>query len=36
LWPLLRYPPAELDGLIGLGIKPSAPKPEEDKPVKVK
>jgi hypothetical protein len=24
LWPLMRYPPAELDGLIGLGIKPPA------------
>jgi len=32
LWPLLRYPPAELDGLIGLGIKP----PEEEKPAKAK
>jgi hypothetical protein len=27
LFPLLRYPPAELDGLVALGIKASAPKP---------
>jgi hypothetical protein len=36
LWPLLRYPPAELDGLIGLGIKPAAPGSEEEKPEKAK
>ena len=36
LWPLLRYPPAELDGLIGLGIKPPASRPEEEKPAKPK
>jgi len=30
LFPLTRYPPLELDGLIGLGIKP-APKPPEAK-----
>src|SRR5207245_995098 len=30
LFPLIRYPPAGLDGLIGLGIKP-APKPPEAK-----
>jgi hypothetical protein len=36
LWPLLRYPPAELDGLIGLGIKPAAPTSEDDKSTKVK
>ncbi len=34
LWPLLRYPPAELDGLIGLGIKPRAARSEEEKPAK--
>ncbi len=31
LWPLLRYPPASLDGLIGMGIKPPALKPDEEK-----
>ena len=36
LWPLLRYPPAELDGLIGLGIKPRAARSEEEKPAKAK
>src|SRR5437867_3392801 len=36
LWPLLRYPPAELDGLIGLGIKPPASRLEEEKPPKAK
>ncbi len=36
LWPLLRYPPAELDGLIALGIKPPASGPEVEKPAKVK
>jgi len=36
MWPLLRYPPAELDGLIGLGIKPPASKSEEEKPAKAK
>jgi len=34
LWPLLRYPPAELDGLIGLGIKPTAARPKEEKSAK--
>jgi hypothetical protein len=34
LWPLLRYPPLELDGPIGLGIKARASKSEEEKPAK--
>ena len=36
LWPLLRFPPAALDGLIGLGIKPPASKPDEEKSKKTK
>jgi hypothetical protein len=36
LWPLLRYPPAELDGPIGLGIKPPASGSAEEKPAKSK
>jgi hypothetical protein len=32
LWPLLRYPPAKLDGLIGLGSKPPASSVEEATP----
>jgi hypothetical protein len=36
LWPLLRYPPVELDGLVGLGIKPPASRPKEETPPKTK
>jgi hypothetical protein len=32
LFPLLRYPPPSLDGLIALGVKPSAAKPDKEKP----
>jgi hypothetical protein len=32
LFPGLMYPPAELDGLIGLGILPPGSKPPQDKP----
>jgi hypothetical protein len=36
MWPLLRYPAAELDGLVGLGIKSPASGSEEEKPDKAK
>ena len=36
LWPLLRYPPVELDGPIGLGIKPPASMPPSEQPVPAK
>ncbi|PYI87790.1 MAG: hypothetical protein DME26_05045 [Verrucomicrobia bacterium] len=34
LFPLLRYPPAELDGLIALGVRSPTSKPTEEKPKK--
>jgi hypothetical protein len=36
LFPLVRYPPAEFDGLIGLGVRSPASKPSEEKPRKKK
>ena len=36
LFPLLRYPPAEFDDLIGLGVRSPASKPTEEKPRKKK
>jgi hypothetical protein len=32
LFPLLRYPPPSLDGLIALGVKPPGAKPDKEKP----
>lgn len=36
LFPLLRYPPAEWDGMIALGVRSPASKPTEEKPRKKK